>query len=158
MLLIVFQSVILRYPWSVSQLYSVSLVFSKALKKRFFAMLYKSKLEKKTKDDKHVCCRFDSCWTILHWVHRCTRNPRMFKNNHSVRRQWGKSIKKVYHILSNYYNSLILKHEYLHFVVCFSCSLNVFNFLVSCWKKYTCTCLRYTKIKIIPWCTIIDLT
>lgn len=49
MLLIVFQSVILRYPWSVSQLYSVSLVFSKALKKkkRFFAMLYKSKLEKK---------------------------------------------------------------------------------------------------------------
>lgn len=47
MLLIVFQSVILRYPWSVSQLYSVSLVFSEALKKRFFAMLYKSKLEKK---------------------------------------------------------------------------------------------------------------
>lgn len=49
MLLIFFQSVILRYPWSVSQLYSVSLVFSKALKKRFFAMLYNSKLEKKPK-------------------------------------------------------------------------------------------------------------
>lgn len=50
MLLIVFQSVILRYPWSVSQLYSVSLVFFKALKKRFFAMLYKSKLTKQKKN------------------------------------------------------------------------------------------------------------
>lgn len=49
MLLIVFQSVILRYPWSVSQLYSVSLVFSKALKKTDFLPCYTKVNEKKTR-------------------------------------------------------------------------------------------------------------
>lgn len=50
MLLIFFQSVILRYPWSVSQLYSVSLVFSKALKKTDFLPCYtKVNLKKKTR-------------------------------------------------------------------------------------------------------------
>lgn len=124
-----FQSVILRYPWSVSQLYSVSQFFKGYEKQRFFVVLYKSKLEKTRILNMFAvglirAGPFCIECTDVREIRECLRTTIKCGDNEVNR------FRKYRLYMSNFIKLLTLKHAL--YILFFSCSLNVFNFLVSC--------------------------